>query len=55
MPHGRWVSMIYRTGLQECDGMKNKMLREILVGATGVTSDMLRQNIGEIYRSEQID
>lgn len=55
MPHGRWVSMIYGTGLQEYDRMKNKMLREILVWATGVTSGMLEQNRGEIYQSEQVD
>ena len=47
--------MTYRTGLQECDRMENKLLREILVGATGVTSAMLRQNIGEIDQSEPLD
>lgn len=47
---GRQVSIIYRIGLQECDRAKYKMLGKILVGATGVTSAMLRENIGEIYQ-----
>ena len=55
MPHGKWVSMIYRTVLQECDRMKSKMLGEILIGAIGVTSATLRQNIGEIYQFEQVE